>query len=115
KLGGHLVLVHVIAESEMQCSAGMTGLRVHPNIEEQFVRARQVTGAEAEYHLESGDVTRSLMQFVCRQKADLLVIGRSHWDANSEDKTPHAFEIVHRAPCPVVSVYRTRESKEAVA
>lgn len=114
-LGGHLILVHVIAESEMRSSGGMTGLRVPPNIEAQLVRARQVTGAEAEYHLESGNVTKSLMEFVCRQQADILVIGRSHWDANAEDRTPHAFEIVHRAPCPVVSVYRTRESQQAVA
>ncbi|HZT33655.1 MAG TPA: universal stress protein [Bryobacteraceae bacterium] len=114
-LGGRLSIVHVMAAGEMEQAAGLPCLRVDPDIDGQLRRIRQTAGEAAEYHLESGDIIASLVDFVSRHQADLLVIGRSYWRAAAEDHRPHAAEIVHRAPCPVLSVYAPPVRQAAAA
>jgi len=59
-------------------------------------------GTSAELMLESGDVAEATARAVCRLDGDLLVIGRG--DLPDARLGTHAYGIIRKSPCPVVSI-----------
>jgi len=54
--------------------------------------------------LELGDIAESVCSAAERLKADLLVVGRGSAAGDSGRFRTHAYTIIRRSPCPVVSV-----------
>ena len=54
--------------------------------------------------LELGDIAESVCSAAERLRADLLVVGRGSAAGDSGRFRTHAYAIIRRSPCPVVSV-----------
>lgn len=58
----------------------------------------------ADIVLEFGDIAESVCAAAQRLRADLLIVGRGSAAGNSGRFRTHAYDIIRRSPCPVVSV-----------
>jgi nucleotide-binding universal stress UspA family protein len=59
-------------------------------------------GTHAQLMLEPGDVSDAAARVIRKMNADLLVIGRGK-SADAHLGT-HAYDIIRKSPCPVVSI-----------
>ena len=62
------------------------------------------TESRAAIALELGDIAESVCSAAERLSADLLVVGRGSAAGDSGRFRTHVYAIIHRSPCPLVSV-----------
>jgi len=104
----NLTVVHVPASLEWQTQAYYFA---HDWRDHMMAKAKadietllQGVESRAEVDLEFGDIAESVCSAAERLRADLLVVGRGAAAGNFGRFRTHAYAIIRRSPCPVVSV-----------
>jgi len=69
---------------------------------ETIARLQQAEGTHAEIVLESGEISDAIARTADKLRADVVVIGRG--EASDARLGTHAYNIIRRSPCPVVSI-----------
>jgi len=104
----NLTVVHVPASLEWQTQAYYFA---HDWRDHMMAKAKadietllQSVESRAAVDLEFGDIAESVCSAAERLRADLLVVGRGSAAGDSVRFRTHAYAIIRRSPCPVVSV-----------
>ena len=79
-------------------------LQVYQELQKKARVQVQAHDIEVESHLVEGQPVEAIIQFLRRQKADLVVIGRSLAKGMMGRLKTNAYSIIRQSPCPVVSV-----------
>lgn len=61
-------------------------------------------GVKAHIHVEDGEAVHAIPELAQSMRSNLIVIGRSEKNQQLVPLRPHAYDIVRRSPCPVISV-----------
>jgi nucleotide-binding universal stress UspA family protein len=103
-----LTVVHVAASLDWQTQAYYFA---HDWRDHMMAKAKadietllQSVESRAAVDLEFGDIAESVCSAAERLRADLLVVGRGSAAGDSGRFRTHAYAIIRRSPCPVVSV-----------
>jgi nucleotide-binding universal stress UspA family protein len=103
-----LTVVHVVASLDWQTQAYYFA---HDWRDHMMGKAKadietllQDVDSRATVALELGDIAESVCSTAERLRADLLVVGRGSAAGNSGRFRTHAYAIIRRSPCSVVSV-----------
>jgi nucleotide-binding universal stress UspA family protein len=73
-------------------------------LREEIARLAESTGVEGDIVVEEGDPHKVVSAVARRLDADLVVIGRGASGDLLGRLRAHAYEIIRRSPCPVVSI-----------
>lgn len=80
-------------------------LRFYQELQEKARVQVQGHGIELESHLVEGQPVEAIIQFLRRQKADLLVIGLHQHDLHISRLWSTVYELAQDAPCSVLGVH----------
>jgi nucleotide-binding universal stress UspA family protein len=80
-------------------------LRLYEELQEKARTQVQVHGIELQNHLVEGQPVEAIIQFLRRQKADLVVIGLHPHDLHISRLWNKVFELAQDAPCSVLGVH----------
>ena len=106
-LGASLSLMHVVGSV-----TDWPSLASERAMQEQFretsrqrvAEVQRAAGVDAPLLVASGDVVDTITEQARREKADLIVIGRGAMTEPFGRLRTHAYGIIERSPCPVLSV-----------
>jgi nucleotide-binding universal stress UspA family protein len=101
RFGSGLMFVHVMEKKES--ADDETARRIEEELQDLCVTA----GVKAKYRLKTGDTARCISDVAWQHNATLLVAGRNHRQPLFGATQSMVLDIVHLAPCPVLSVIRT--------
>ena len=105
--GATLQLVHVISGMEGLPSRQMDR-EFEADMRKEAYRAierlEETAGVKAEICVAAGDVAGNIREVALQQGADLVVIGRGALHETLGRLRTHAYGIIRRSPCPVLSV-----------
>ena len=101
RFGSGLVFLHVLEKKESIDEEAIQ--RIKADLQHMCDTA----GVKAKYRLETGDTARSISDVAWQHDAILLVTGRNHRQPLFGATQSMVLDIVHLAPCPVLSVVRT--------
>ena len=105
EFGADLQVVHVIPETVKDSAfADSAEEQLLAEAKAKIQGVQQCVGVEAKVTVLAGDIPRAVCGFACREKADLLVIGRSAHTGFAGRLRANAYVIIRQSPCPVVSV-----------
>jgi nucleotide-binding universal stress UspA family protein len=80
-------------------------LRSYQELQEKARVQVQVHGIELQNHLVEGQPVEAIIEFLRRQKADLLVIGLHQHDLHISRLWSTVYELAQDAPCSVLGVH----------
>jgi nucleotide-binding universal stress UspA family protein len=80
-------------------------LQLYEELQEKARVQVQVHGIELQNHLVEGQPVDAIIQFLRRQKADLVVIGLHPHDLHISRLWSKVFELAQDAPCSVLGVH----------
>lgn len=101
RFGSGLVFLHILDKKASGDDATVQ------RIKDELQRLCDTTGVKAKYRLETGDTARCISDVAWQHNAILLVTGRNHRQPLFGATQSMVLDIVHLAPCPVLSVVRT--------
>ena len=99
EFGAGLKLIHVISETKEESEE-----QRFSQAETKIQEIQKCVGAETGVSVLVGEVPQAVCGFAAREKADLLVIGRSVHNGFAGRLRANAYAIIRQSPCPVVSV-----------
>lgn len=103
EFGAGLEIVHAIPEAGQHAFADDSEELVS-KAEKKAAEVQQCVGTQANLMVLAGDAPQAVCGFASREKADLLVIGRSIHNGLRGRLRANAYSIIRQSPCPVVSV-----------
>jgi len=101
EVGACLQLIHVVPSAG---DASEDHSRLIQEAERQLQTIQDCSGSAAKVSILAGEVQESVCDFAEREKADLLVIGRSVAEGLMGRLRTDAYRIIRQSPCPVVSI-----------
>jgi nucleotide-binding universal stress UspA family protein len=108
-VGGKLAIVHAPPDlaSLVGAYALDTGLRqqYEQRIGDDLAALTERTGCVGECYVTPGDPAAQIASLAVRLRAGLVVIGATNAIGRAGEALSNAYAIVHRTPCPVVSVH----------
>ncbi len=103
EFGAALQIVHAIPETKDHAFADDTE-ELAAQAQKKIAEVQQCVRSQAGVVVLSGEAPESVCGFTAREKADLLVIGRSVHKDFAGRLRANAYAIIRQSPCPVVSV-----------
>ena len=103
EFGAGLQVVHAISEAQDHAFADDTEELVS-QAQKKIADVQQCVGSQANVAVLTGEAPAAVCGFAAREKADLLVIGRSVHNGLAGRLRANAYAIIRQSPCPVVSV-----------
>ena len=108
EFGARMVVLHAIP-SAASMAGGLTfdpdlQNRWENDVRERIAAFQEELGFRASVRIESGDVPTAISAAACAERADLLVIGRSHGAAVWGRLRANAYALLRESPCPVISL-----------
>jgi nucleotide-binding universal stress UspA family protein len=105
EFGAEFQVVHAIPEPSDNAFADIREEDLLSEAEAKIAEALKSVASDAKVSvLMAADIPRAVCAFVAREKADLLVIGRSVHTGLADRLRANAYAIIRQSPCPVVSV-----------
>jgi len=101
RFGSGLVFVHVLEKQEAASDQGADRLR------QELQDLCAATSGKSKCRLGTGDAARVISDIAWQENATLLVTGRNHHQPLFGAAQSKVLDIVHLAPCPVLSVIRS--------
>ncbi len=102
EFGASLKLIHAVPAARYGDPATKEKLILEAAERAQGVQ--DCVGSTASIHILSDEVPEAVCGFADREKADLLVIGRSLEEGMLDRLRANAYSIIRQSPCPVISV-----------
>lgn len=106
-VGAQLTALHVVSSiSDWPALSSEQNLqdRLRHEAQTRLDHIRRAAGVNAPLHVAVGDITEMVTEHAREEDADLVVIGRGTVCESFGRFRTHAFAIVQRSPCPVVSI-----------
>jgi len=106
-VGGTLKAVHVVpAVTDWPSLASEQALQegVRQDARDRIESIERRTGVEAPLTVSVGEIVPTVSEEIRHENADLLIIGRGSVQAPFGRLRTHAFGLIQRSPCPVLSV-----------
>jgi K+-sensing histidine kinase KdpD len=103
KLGSELVFLHVLEKGEMH----MPDEEAETRIRRQLEGICRAAGSNVKCRVARGDVARAISNVAWQEQAAVLVTGRNRRHALFGATQSRLLDIVHLAPCTLISVVRT--------
>ncbi len=104
EFGAELALVHAVPEAKEGNGAGNSHQDLINQATEKVQAVQACVGTEARVFVIGDEVASAVCGCADREKADLLLIGRSVKDGVLGRLRANAYSIIRQSPCPVVSV-----------
>ena len=105
EFGAEFQVVHAIPEPSDNAFADLREEDLLSEAEAKIASALENVASDAKVSvLMAADIPRAVCALVAREKADLLVIGRSVHTGLADRLRANAYAIIRQSPCPVVSV-----------
>lgn len=106
-VGATLKLLHVVGPI-----TDWPSLQSERTLQEDFRQAAHATiasmqasvGVQAELRVAVGDIVTTVVEHASEEEADLILIGRGSLQSALGRLRTHAYGIIQRSPCPVLSV-----------
>jgi nucleotide-binding universal stress UspA family protein len=105
EFGAEFQVVHAIPEPSDNAFEDLREEDLLSEAEAKIASALENVASDAKVSvLMAADIPRAVCALVAREKADLLVIGRSVHTGLADRLRANAYAIIRQSPCPVVSV-----------
>ena len=107
EIGASLKLIHVVSPITDWPSLPSERIRqdqFRDAVRDRVAALQKSAGVEAPLIVSVGDVVETVCEEARREHADLIVVGRGSLAAPFGRLRTHAFGIIERSPCPVLSV-----------
>jgi nucleotide-binding universal stress UspA family protein len=102
-LDANVRLVHTIPETVYRYFDSGLHRRLMSVAEREISKLQKQAGTNFPLRLTEKDIANDTADLAVESKADLIVIGRGKAHSTLGDLRTHAYAIVRRAPCPVIS------------
>lgn len=99
-------IVHAIPEADTRPNQFLDfDLRRYllENAKVELSKLQREAGTNFQLTLQSGDISTCLHEVALEERADLILIGRGKCKRAFGRLRTHAYQIIHEAPCPVLS------------
>ena len=106
-VGAHLTLVHVVGPiSDWPALESERRLQEHvrEDARERITSVLSKAGVDLPLRVAVGDIVGAATEDARQEQADLMIIGRGSVSETFGRLRTHAFGLIQRAPCPVLSV-----------
>ena len=103
EFGADLQLVHVIPDQENAFVASAAA-EIVSHATEKIGEIQKCVGSQHKAVVLEGEVPHSVCGFAGREKADVLIIGRSVHTGVMSRLRANAYSIIRQSPCPVISI-----------
>lgn len=104
EFGADLHIVHAIPEATDRAFSNGVEEELVSHAEKKIAEVQQCVGSQAKVTVLAGEAPAAVCAFTGREKADLLVIGRSVHNGLRGRLRANAYSIIRQSPCPVLSV-----------
>ena len=107
RVGAALKLLHVVGpipDSPSLDPEGALEARARQSAHAKIVSLQAAAGVQAPLSVATGDIVPTVTEHARGEDADLILIGRGSLQAPLGRLRTHAYGIIQRSPCPVLSV-----------
>jgi nucleotide-binding universal stress UspA family protein len=103
EFGADLQLVHAIPQKDVAFE-NVNGEEVASQVVDKIDAIQKCVGTQVKALVLSGEPSHAVCGFAGREKADVLVIGRSVHSGMVGRLRANAYSIIRESPCPVISI-----------
>ncbi len=104
EFGAELAMVHVVSGAKDVSGAEVPNQDLISQATERVQAVQACVGSQGQAFVLGGEVASAVCECAAREKADLLLIGRSVKNGVLGRLRANAYSIIRQSPCPVVSV-----------